>query len=375
MADYYSLLARAVAALPQSTPQARQAVFERARAALYNQLRAIQPPVAEAVIENEGRALDEAIARIEAEINAKAAAPAAEPGRPPAAAERPAPEEPEASNERQRPAAPLPPLPERENGSRRVLGIVAILLVLVSVVALAAWHFRERPEDLAKLKPDDQSSGAPESGKLADRVDGDPDAAAAGDTRPRPAGGRVDAIPVAQKAEMWVATAQDPRKVDKIYTGAVVWRLDNVGAGPGQAVGSAIRAEIEFPDAKLKVTLLLQKNLDATLSASHTINIAFKPDADGPIKGVKAIGAPQMRRPDARSGEQLMGIPVPITANSFLIGLVRNDRDQRNVTLLRTFGVIDLPLQTSDGRSANISLEKGPSGERVFSEAFEAWSK
>ncbi len=67
MADYHSLIARAVAALPQSTPDTRQAVYERARKALFNQLRGIQPPVAEADIAAEGRALEDAIQQVETE--------------------------------------------------------------------------------------------------------------------------------------------------------------------------------------------------------------------------------------------------------------------------------------------------------------------
>ena len=71
MADYYSLLARKVASLEQSTPQTRKAVYDLARRALLNQLRAIKPPVAEAVLAAEEHALDEAVARLEAECEVK----------------------------------------------------------------------------------------------------------------------------------------------------------------------------------------------------------------------------------------------------------------------------------------------------------------
>ena len=47
MADYYPLLAKAVAAQAQSDPDKRRAIYERARSALLGQLRAIQPPVPE----------------------------------------------------------------------------------------------------------------------------------------------------------------------------------------------------------------------------------------------------------------------------------------------------------------------------------------
>jgi hypothetical protein len=42
---------------------------------------------------------------------------------------------------------------------------------------------------------------------------------------------------------------------------------------------------------------------------------------------------------------------------------------------LRSLSVIDLPLQLNDGRAATINMEKGPSGERVFADAVDAWSK
>jgi len=50
---------------------------------------------------------------------------------------------------------------------------------------------------------------------------------------------------------------------------------------------------------------------------------------------------------------------MPIADNNFLIGLMRGDSESRNLALLRTPGVIDLPMQLSDGRLATVNLEKG----------------
>jgi len=387
MADYYSLISRAIAALPQQTPDSRQAVYERARKALFSQLRGIQPPVAEADIAAEGRALEEAITRVEIELAAKNApgrpdvAPKPrENGKPPARpAERSAEdawrdtlaatETESAPREAQRPAAPLPLPPKSRRPSARTMALAGVLVALIAVVGALAWWLRERPEDLAKLKPEESaSSDSAESGKFGDRVEG-------GDAPPAPVSGkRATAVPVAQKAEMWVASLQEPDKVDRIFNGTAVWRLENVG-GPGQPVGSAIRGDIDIPDAKMKMTLLFQKNNDAALSASHTVNVSFKPLPGSPLGNVKAIGPIQMRRADAQSGEKVVGIPVPITENNFLIGLMRGDREGRNIQLLRSLAVLDLPLQLADGRAATINMEKGPAGERIFSDAIDNWAK
>jgi hypothetical protein len=396
MADYHSLIARAVAALPQSTPDTRQAVYERARKALFNQLRGIQPPVAEADIAAEGRALDDAIQRVEAERAANEAQATQSRDGTSAPRRKPHPNKPvertpsddadsswrEASHssitgeddvplrEAQRPPAPLPPAPRPQRSKRLILSVAGVVVALVAVVGTLAWQLREQPEDLAKLKPEKSASNGPEGGKINDRVAGDGQAAKTA-RAPTP---RSPAVPVAQKAEMWVGSLAEPTKVDKIYNGSAVWRLENVG-GPGEPVGSAIRGDIEVPDAKLKMTLLFRKNTDATLSASHTINVSFTVAPGSPIGGVKAIGPIQMRRSDAQSGEKVAGIPVPITDNNFLIGLMRGDHEARNILLLRSLAALDLPMQLADGRAATINMEKGPSGERVFADAIDAWGK
>jgi hypothetical protein len=365
MADYYSLLARKIGPLADSTAQSRQAVYELARKALFNQLRAIQPPVAEQVIQTEGRALDEAIARLETEAaSAKpASAPASAPSAPPEPKREPKNESAPPTREQQRPAAPLPPA-EASSPTRRIVGIIAVLVVLVGAVALAALHFRERPEDLAKLKPEESAGDSVEHGKFSARAGGDDQGDRGG-----------PAVPVAQKAQLVIAAPQHPDKVEHAYNGTVVWRLENVGGDEGEPLKSAIRGDIDFPDAKTKATLVIQKNLDAALSMSHTINVSFKLAPGAEPKGVKAIDVLRIRRPEAQSGEKLLGMQMPIADNNFLIGLMRGDTESRNLALLKTPGVIDLPMQLSDGRLATINLEKGASGERVFNDAISAWSR
>ena len=67
MADYYPLITRAVAGLERSTGEGRRALYERARNALVEQLRGVQPPLSETDITRERLALEEAIRKVEAE--------------------------------------------------------------------------------------------------------------------------------------------------------------------------------------------------------------------------------------------------------------------------------------------------------------------
>ncbi len=63
MADFYDLLARAVAQLPKSTPETRKKIYDRARKALSERLS--EQPLTRENIDGELRSLDDAIARVE----------------------------------------------------------------------------------------------------------------------------------------------------------------------------------------------------------------------------------------------------------------------------------------------------------------------
>jgi hypothetical protein len=86
MADYYSLLAKAVSNLPKAGPEpARKAIYDRARKALVRQLRSLGPALSEADIAREEAALEAAIGKLEGQF-----APAA-PTPPSSAPARPSP--------------------------------------------------------------------------------------------------------------------------------------------------------------------------------------------------------------------------------------------------------------------------------------------
>src|SRR4029078_11559708 len=61
MADYYPLIARAVSGLDKNTGKNRRALYDRARVALVNQLRGVQPALEESDITRERLARGETI--------------------------------------------------------------------------------------------------------------------------------------------------------------------------------------------------------------------------------------------------------------------------------------------------------------------------
>jgi hypothetical protein len=71
VADYYPLISRAVADLPQNNREARDAIYERARNTLVGLVRGKTPTLSESELSRERRSLEEAISRVEEETYEK----------------------------------------------------------------------------------------------------------------------------------------------------------------------------------------------------------------------------------------------------------------------------------------------------------------
>ncbi len=143
--------------------------------------------------------------------------------------------------------------------------MLAVIGLIVAGVAATAWKLRDRPEDLAKLKTI-QAQQTETGGKIVGRVG---DSAQTKDVAPAASTGATQSgtdanVPVTYRAAFLVQAPEEQSKV-KAYFGTVIWRLDNVSNGPGEPLGTAIHANIDIPEDKLQVSMILQKNVDATL--------------------------------------------------------------------------------------------------------------
>ena len=107
--------------------------------------------------------------------------------------------------------------------------------------------------------------------------------------------------------------------------------------------------------------MTIQKNFDSTLPASHTIKLSFTMRPDSPLANVKQVsvqfGAKKLRR-----AMPLKGITVPVTENSFLIGLSRGDGEASNLNLLRGLGMVRYTDGSRQRPYREIDLRKGTIG-------------
>ncbi len=177
----------------------------------------------------------------------------------------------------------------------------------------------------------------------------------------------------AQRAIFYEEDPNNPQ-IPKAHPGRVVWRLEAVNAGQGQPLETAVRAIVEVPDAGLTLNLLMRRNADPSLPASHTVELSFTTTPGDPARAIRDVGLLQFKNEEAARGTPVAGLPVPVRENLFLIGLsnLRNDID-RNVELVVRRNWIDLPIRTAGGKRAILSIEKGAVGEQVINDAFRQW--
>jgi hypothetical protein len=303
-----------------------------------------------------------------------------------------------------RPAAPSLAEPARRGPWLFVVAAVAIIIVIV--IAAVAFLHKETPPELAVKEPSADSTAKPDApaGKIAERVTG---AAPEGVTTDSPiptvpvpvapvhAGDATPApipAPTAQNAQTAAPAAQapaaQPPAVSAPGRAALLVEVPGEGQKPRVALGTAVwsfipapqvggpslRVEVEIPDVKMHASVTIRKNSDASLPATHTIDVRVAFGEGSEFTGFKDMGLPQMRKDDTPSGDTLAGVRVKINDNYFLVGLTRSDTDAvRNLDLIATRNWFDFPILMNNDRVAKLTIEKGADGIAAVNKALEAW--
>jgi hypothetical protein len=270
-------------------------------------------------------------------------------------------------------AAPRPRLaPERSRESKRgtvfpFKSAIAVGIVLIFVGAAILWGksvvgavsglFKSSQTVVEAPKDPAASATRP---KIPDRV-GQP---SSGD----------QLAPVAQRVVLYDEDPSDPK--GKQYVGSVIWRTEPIKATGNQKADVAVRADIEIPDRKFKMTMSFRRNTDTSLPASHTAELTFILPADFSGGGVSNVPGILMKSNEQARGTPLAGLAVKVTDGFFLVGLSNVDADRsRNLQLLKERSWFDVPLVYVNQRRAIIAIEKGAPGERAFNDAFAAWGE
>ena len=275
--------------------------------------------------------------------------------------------------------------------------VACVACLLVAAIAITAWKLRDRPEQVTAARTASSSPDTP--GKVVDRIEGDAGTPAPGSsndktvvpppiaqTSEQPAAPAASAppsaaesaastgsIPVSQRAGLLVDAPEDPQKV-KTYAGSVVWRTESVNPGQGQPLSTAVRADVDVPEAKMTMSMVIKKNLEPQFPASHTMEFHFTELPGNTLGPVKQINVPEVRKDDAApSGAPLTGVPVSITDDYFLVGLSRGGAEASNLQMMAERNWLDVSILLNSGKVAKVTFEKGVSGQRILEDALKSW--
>ena len=156
--------------------------------------------------------------------------------------------------------------------------------------------------------------------------------------------------------------------------GAISWTLANEPPEDGSAPEAVIKGVMEVPARGLQLNLTIKRNVDAALPASHIIELFFTVPPGFSGGNIDQISRFVMKSTEQARGESLVGVPARIDAGFFLIALNNLEQAQQtNLALLETANWIDVPITYLTGRRGLVTLEKGPEGKKVFSEALADW--
>ncbi|WP_035871425.1 hypothetical protein [Cucumibacter marinus] len=153
------------------------------------------------------------------------------------------------------------------------------------------------------------------------------------------------------------------------FSGTVEWTRDVDELGE-----PVIRGVASIPARNLTVDLLIRKNSDDALPASHLMEINFNVQESFVGGGIASLPGVLLKDQELAQGKPLVGASARVFDNSFLFALSADQADEtRNLELLSGQEWVDLPLVYSTGRRAIITLEKGEEGQSVFDGVMTAW--
>jgi hypothetical protein len=182
----------------------------------------------------------------------------------------------------------------------------------------------------------------------------------------------VAAIAPGAGSQSLLLEASDDGKTGAVpFSGSVSWSKGVDETGAPTLIGKA-----SIPARNLSVDVLIRKNSDPGLPASHLMEVNFSVSdtfIGGSIAGLPGV---LLKNEELVQGSPLVGASARVVGNSFLFALSAAPEDNAaNIKLLTSRKWIDLALIYATGKRAIITLEKDANAQKMFDEVFAAWGQ
>ena len=154
------------------------------------------------------------------------------------------------------------------------------------------------------------------------------------------------------------------------FSGSVDWSKGTDEDGLPTLIGRA-----SIPARNLAVEVLIRKNSDPSLPASHVMEVNFKISSTFIGRSITDLPGVLLKNEELVQGTPLVGASARVVSNSFLFALSASPADiVANDRLLTSRKYMDLALIYGTGKRAIITLEKDAAALALFSEVVGEWS-
>ncbi|WP_417667622.1 hypothetical protein [Roseibium sp.] len=155
--------------------------------------------------------------------------------------------------------------------------------------------------------------------------------------------------------------------------GQVVWAVEEETDLDGNNQ-SILTMSVDIPERDVSVDIRIKPNSDASLPASHLVEIKYNFPSDFAAGDVVNVPGLVMKPTEEARGDALIGASVKVSPGYFWIALSNiNSETERNIGLLRERGWIDIPMLYENGKRGILTLEKGQTGAQAVEKAISAW--
>lgn len=153
------------------------------------------------------------------------------------------------------------------------------------------------------------------------------------------------------------------------FSGTVEWSRGTDEIGQPTLIGKA-----NIPARNLSVDVLIRKNADPALPASHLMEINFNVSETFVGGSITQLPGVLLKNEELVQGTPLVGASARVVGNSFLFALSATPGDAAtNQELLTSRKWMDFALIYGTGKRAIITLEKDEQADSLFKEVFTAW--
>lgn len=213
------------------------------------------------------------------------------------------------------------------------------------------------------LRPTDAQAATTEERLPSDTATGTPQTAEEAIAAVNPAN-------IAGSQSLLLEAADDGTTSAIPFSGTVEWSKGTDEMGLPTLVGRA-----NIPARNMGVELLIRKNSDPTLPASHLMEINFSVSETfigGSVAGLPGV---LLKNEELVQGSPLIGASARVVGNSFLFALSASPEDSAtNNALITGRKWMDIAIIYATGKRAIITLEKDQAAQDLFTEVFAAWN-